>query len=331
MNRQFLILLLTILALVTSAISQPPVHPGIKLYQEGKNAEAVRSLEAASKTKDFEKNFEIWNYLGLSYVKIDDFKKARKAFEKAVKLAPADSTAHSNLAYVNIKLGDNKKAYSSAKKVIELDPKNVTAYYLRGLLNLWSNKLGDAEKDADQALTLDSAYPQGYVLKSNVRMAQLEQKVVAGSIPKGELKYLEEVAEILRKGAENCKGNPNHKMIVDELESVEAFYKYFSRAKTDPPVKLEPGPGVTPLKIIYKPKASYTDAARKTNTQGTITMAVLFAASGRVERVLLLKKLGSGLDENAIKAAYKIGFEPQKKDGKPVSVVRMLEMSFAIF
>ena len=66
------------------------------------------------------------------------------------------------------------------------------------------------------------------------------------------------------------------------------------------------------LKILKKQKAQYTDRARQAGVQGTLTMAVLFGASGKVEQILPIKRLGYGLDEQAIGAAYMMEFEPLK-------------------
>ncbi|MFN0139935.1 MAG: TonB family protein [Pyrinomonadaceae bacterium] len=332
MNRAISILLLTVCTYVGAAISQPSAHPGIVLYQQGKNAEAVRSLEIAVKTKEFEKSAEVWNYLGLCYTKNPDFNRARKAFEKAVKLMPSNSVYRANLGYVHLMTRQYSKARSEAKKAIELDPKNLTAYYLRGSASFLDNELYDAEKDADQIMTIDPTYAKGYVLKSNVLVSRLGQKLVGGSTPRDEIKYLESAANVLSKGIEscNCKGDAEHKLLVDELESVDVFYKYFSKEKPDPRIKAEPDPTVTPLKVTYKPKPSYTDSARSKGVRGTIQVAVLFGANGKVQRVLLLKRLGSGLDENVMRMAYRIGFEPQMKDGTPVSVVRIVEYGFDI-
>ena len=60
-------------------------------------------------------------------------------------------------------------------------------------------------------------------------------------------------------------------------------------------------------------------------------MAVFFSESGRVTHTLILKGLGGGLNENAVKAARQIKFEPATKDGKPFSQIKILEYSFAIY
>jgi len=45
---------------------------------------------------------------------------------------------------------------------------------------------------------------------------------------------------------------------------------------------------------------------------------------------LVVKPLGFGLDEEAVKAARKIKFQPATKDGKPVSIVKRVQYSFSI-
>jgi protein TonB len=107
------------------------------------------------------------------------------------------------------------------------------------------------------------------------------------------------------------------------------FYNHFSRDPT--PTPPTPLPGVTPLRILSKPQASYTDQARANNIQGTVRVVVLCGANGRIEHVLLLKRLDPGLDRQAVEAAKKIRFEPKMKDGKPVPTVVTIDYSFSIY
>jgi len=51
----------------------------------------------------------------------------------------------------------------------------------------------------------------------------------------------------------------------------------------------------------------------------------------RKKGMLLLNRLGNGLDEHALRAARKIKFEPQQVGGKPVAVVKRVQYSFAIY
>jgi TonB family protein len=114
---------------------------------------------------------------------------------------------------------------------------------------------------------------------------------------------------------------------------VKVFNNYFNKTK-DKTSLFQPeseDPSITPLRILSKPKPGYTDSARQSNTTGTIRLAIYFSSKGTIDYILVLKPLQNGLTENAIKAARGIKFEPQMKDGKPVSVIKIVEYSFTIY
>lgn len=86
-----------------------------------------------------------------------------------------------------------------------------------------------------------------------------------------------------------------------------------------------------PLKILYKPKSRYTDAARTANIQGSVMLRVTFLASGQIGSISTVRGLGGGLTEEAIAVARGIKFEPAKVNGVPQTVIRAMEISFAIY
>lgn len=86
-----------------------------------------------------------------------------------------------------------------------------------------------------------------------------------------------------------------------------------------------------PIFILRKPRPSYTDSGRQNQITGIIRLKVLFRADGEVDDIVILKKLGSGLDEEAAEAVRKIKFLPAEIEEKPVDAVRILEYSFSIY
>jgi hypothetical protein len=56
-----------------------------------------------------------------------------------------------------------------------------------------------------------------------------------------------------------------------------------------------------------------------------------FDESGKVQAVCWVSSLPYGLTESAIKAAYKIVFEPAKKDGQPVTSRIFIQYSFDLY
>ena len=85
------------------------------------------------------------------------------------------------------------------------------------------------------------------------------------------------------------------------------------------------------LVIKSKPRAHYTDAARGNFTQGVVKIDGDFGQDGKIKSAYIIQGLPNGLTEECIEAVKKIVFEPAQKDGKPASVVAIIEYSFAIY
>ena len=85
------------------------------------------------------------------------------------------------------------------------------------------------------------------------------------------------------------------------------------------------------LKIISKPKANYTDAARQNTVQGNVVLRVQFLANGQIGNISVVSGLPNGLTENAVAAAKGIRFEPAKKNGVPYSVTKTVSYNFTIY
>ncbi|HEX8247953.1 MAG TPA: energy transducer TonB [Pyrinomonadaceae bacterium] len=85
------------------------------------------------------------------------------------------------------------------------------------------------------------------------------------------------------------------------------------------------------VKIISKPRANYTDAARTNNIQGVVRVKVTFLANGTIGGISPVSNLGYGLTEQALAAARGIRFEPAKKGGVPYSVTKVVEYTFTLY
>jgi TonB family protein len=87
--------------------------------------------------------------------------------------------------------------------------------------------------------------------------------------------------------------------------------------------------GTTPPMLIYKTQPSYTKEARKAGLRGTVVLYIEVDPTGVARNVKVVKGLGLGLDEEAIKAVKEWKFKPAQKDGTPVTVSATTEVSFA--
>ena len=95
-----------------------------------------------------------------------------------------------------------------------------------------------------------------------------------------------------------------------------------------PPTPVGPTEGV---KILSKPRANYTDAARQNQVQGKVVLRVTFSANGSIGAISVVSGLGNGLTEQAIAAARGIRFEPAKRGGVPYTVSKPVEYTFTIY
>lgn len=318
-----------------SAISifaqQTELQKGIELYRQGKNDEAIAVLEKLSKVKNVKDEANILNYLGLAYLQKPDLKKARKVLEKAVELDPQNAAFRANLAYAYLRSNKLDNAQSEAEKAIRIEPKLYMACYIRGTAYLWEGKLDEALSDAEQAIAINADFSSAYSLKSETLIAKFGNRIASGSSAKKEIEYLSKAVETLEFCIKNCQKNSDLQSQSEKLESLKAFHDYFNREKTDATSQtLSPDDTTIPIKIISKPQANYTDQARRAKVTGKIVIAVLFAANGKVTQTIIIKPLGYGLDEEAVRAAKGIKFEPLVKNGKPVSVVKIVEYGFSI-
>jgi len=101
-----------------------------------------------------------------------------------------------------------------------------------------------------------------------------------------------------------------------------------SQSKT----KLLADPALTtlPAEITFKPHPVYTDEGRRLKIEGEVLIDVVFSATGQVRIVRVMRGLGHGLDESAVRAAEKIQFKPALKDGHPTDSEAVLHIEFQL-
>ncbi len=327
---KYLVFCIVLIALSITSFSQTNLEKGINLYRQGKFKKASKFLEKAIKKEKSDP--EIWNYLGLAYVSQTKLKKARKSFEKAIYFAPYSSTFHVNLAYVYLVTRKLKNAEMLNTKAINLDPKNTDAYIFRGKSYLWSNKFEKAILDADKAISIKQNLSDAYILKADALLYSFGTKWVQNAKPSNNLIFLGRAIKVLETCIIKCEKNQKSERLSLKLQALNAFYSYYKNHKeinstgsTSEPIYDDP------IKIKTKPRPDYNYRAKLAGTQGKIMLAVLFSSKGIVGDVIVLEGLGNGLNRQAIEAARKIKFEPAKKNGKPVYVVKRLQYHFAIY
>lgn len=89
-------------------------------------------------------------------------------------------------------------------------------------------------------------------------------------------------------------------------------------------------PKVVPAEIISKPVPTYTAEARAQRIEGEVLLEVVFEASGRLRVLRVVRGLGHGLDDAAVRAAEQIRFKPALKDGAPADSTAVVHIIFQL-
>ena len=79
---------------------------------------------------------------------------------------------------------------------------------------------------------------------------------------------------------------------------------------------------------LNRPRPNYTEAARKNKIQGLIQARALVGADGTVKRVVIVRPLSDGLNEEAILAVYQMRFRAATRNGQSVASWITLEVEF---
>lgn len=80
---------------------------------------------------------------------------------------------------------------------------------------------------------------------------------------------------------------------------------------------------------VFK-KVTYPDMAIKTQTSGKVYMLVYLDEKGDVDEVKIVKGIGAGCDEEAMKAVRKSKFTPATQNGAPVKTKFAIALNFKL-
>jgi len=89
-------------------------------------------------------------------------------------------------------------------------------------------------------------------------------------------------------------------------------------------------PKIVPAEILWKPVPIYTEEARKLKVEGEVLVEAVLEASGSVKVLRVVRGLGHGLDEEAMREAGLLRFKPALRDGQPSDSTVVLHVVFQI-
>jgi TonB family protein len=87
---------------------------------------------------------------------------------------------------------------------------------------------------------------------------------------------------------------------------------------------------ITPVEILSKEKPIYTEEARAKHIEGEVLLEAVFEATGKIRVLKVVRGLGYGLDDAAVRAAEQIRFKPALKDGQPSDSTAVVHIIFQL-
>ena len=87
---------------------------------------------------------------------------------------------------------------------------------------------------------------------------------------------------------------------------------------------------IVPAEILSKPTPIYTNEARAKRIEGEVLLEAVFEATGKIRILRVVRGLGYGLDDAAVRAAEQIRFKPALQDGQPSDSTVVLHIIFQL-
>ena len=91
-----------------------------------------------------------------------------------------------------------------------------------------------------------------------------------------------------------------------------------------------PGSGIEPPGLLSEVTPDYTEQARRIGLEGEVLLEVVVGPDGSVSDVRVLRRLGSGLDGQAVEAVRQWRFSPARRFGTPVAVIVEVAVEFKL-
>ena len=110
----------------------------------------------------------------------------------------------------------------------------------------------------------------------------------------------------------------------------QAGFTQVAAVTSAPKAHTEDKPSVTPVEILFKPVPVYTQEARQMHLEGEVLVRVTFGAAGDLHVEQVVRGLGHGLDESALRAAGQIRFRPARRNGQPYDSTALVHIVFEL-
>jgi len=128
---------------------------GVIYFRQGKVNQAIEAYNKALENLLYTKPQDAHYHLGIAYMSLKEYQKAKAHLEEAVRLVPDFVAAYNILGEVYEGLGQYSKAKYSYEKALEINPEYIAAYLNLGKLLYKSGERQKAIESFDKVIRLD--------------------------------------------------------------------------------------------------------------------------------------------------------------------------------
>ncbi len=256
-----------------------------------------------------------------------NFDEARKWYEQALKLAPQDPIANYYFAGAVLKKGlpdasGQARVEACLRTALKVNPSFAPAYYGLGLLFTMQGKdYDEARRWLQKSIEMDPGNVEYRIDYANLLIRMNKNK---------------DAVEALQLALKMAHTPEQTAAVENSLQTVHRLEIELAKAKRQGLTTPANSPhnaassGDVEARGIYTPQPDYTEEARAAHREGVCTLSLIIGLDGKTSNIVVVKKLGNGLDEKAVEAVRTWKFEPGRKNGKPVLTHLTLGIQFKL-
>ena len=160
-----------------------PEHEEIFLQRaniSSKKKDHPKAIQQLEKVLEItEEPTEVWNLLGMEYLFLEDYIKAKDYFCKCVKENVLDYQSLYNLLYCYEQLGENIEAINTLNNLLEINPYCEVAWHQLGKIYLKINKCEEALSAFEFAIISDDCFTGAYIEKGKLleKMGRINEAI----------------------------------------------------------------------------------------------------------------------------------------------------------
>ncbi len=134
------------------------------LSKNGNHAEAIKNLKIAQKHAD--DKMDVWSMMGMEYLYLDDYEKARLSFAKCIEVDYEDYSSLYNVVYCFDMEKNHEQAIIFLNSYLDKNPYCEVAWHQLGRQYFVLKRFKEALTSFDYAILIDESFIGGYLEKA---------------------------------------------------------------------------------------------------------------------------------------------------------------------